>query len=97
MDSVTRLIRFARPLAYCVLGAEENDRDPADQRPASTHDTGMISSDAAVTRMLRLTFEEIEEARERYKPGLKFDVPRMTVEPPPQRKLPIKSRTWKAS
>jgi hypothetical protein len=33
-------MRFARPLEYCVRGADANVRDRERHRPASTHDTG---------------------------------------------------------
>ena len=43
IDAVTCDIRIARPAAYCVRGADENARDRARQRPASTHDTGIVT------------------------------------------------------
>ena len=48
-------MRFARPVANCVLGADVNARDRDRQRPASTQDTGMVSSEFAATRIVRLT------------------------------------------
>ena len=47
IDRETWAIRFARPVAYWVRGAVANRLDFARQRPASTHDTGIISSDSA--------------------------------------------------
>ena len=55
IDRETCAIRLARPVAYCVRGAVANRLDFARQRPASTHDTGMISSDSAATRIVRFT------------------------------------------
>src|SRR5688572_17123339 len=55
IDSVTWDIRFARPAAYCVRGALLNACDRARQRPASTHETGIVSFEAAGTRIERVT------------------------------------------
>ena len=55
IDCDTWAMRLARPVAYCVRGAAVNWRDRDRQRPASTHDTGMVSSELAATRIERLT------------------------------------------
>src|SRR5262245_10151870 len=55
IENDTFFIRFARPVAYCVRGADLNDRDRVRQRPASTHDTGIVSSELGATRIERLT------------------------------------------
>ncbi|MEO5897302.1 MAG: hypothetical protein ABIS06_16550 [Vicinamibacterales bacterium] len=55
IDRDTGDIRFARPAACCVRGAEVNARDRTRHRPTSTHDTGMVSSDSAGTRIVRFT------------------------------------------
>jgi predicted DNA-binding transcriptional regulator YafY len=71
----------------------------SDDRPLRSwiHSFGPLARVVAPARLAQEIFEEIDEARERYKPGLKFDVPRMAIEPAAQRKLPRKSRTWKVS
>jgi hypothetical protein len=55
IDRVTCDIRFARPLEYCARGADANLRDFARHRPASTQVTGIVSSECAATRIVRLT------------------------------------------
>ena len=55
IDALTCAIRLARPAAYCVRGAALNALDRARHRPASTHDTGMVSVVFAGTRIVRLT------------------------------------------
>lgn len=73
--------------------------DVCDDRPLRSwiHSFGPLARVVAPARLAQQIFEEIEEARERYKPALTFDVPRMTLPPASQRRLPIKSRKWKAS
>ena len=55
IENDTYAMRFARPVANCVLGADVNVRERDRQRPASTQDTGMVSSEFAATRIVRLT------------------------------------------
>ena len=61
------------------------------------HSFGPMARVVAPARLSQAIFEEIEEARERYKPRLTFDVPRKTLPPADQPKLPVKYRGWKAS
>jgi predicted DNA-binding transcriptional regulator YafY len=70
-----------------------------DDRPLRRwiHSFGSAARVVAPARLAQAIFEEIEDARDRYKPRLMFDVPRMALPPADQPMLPAKYRGWKAS
>jgi predicted DNA-binding transcriptional regulator YafY len=79
-----------------------------DDRPLRSwiHSFGPLARVVAPTRLAQEIFEEIDEARDRYMPRLTFDVPRVAglqaegvaeAAVPRNRRLPLKTRKWRAS
>jgi predicted DNA-binding transcriptional regulator YafY len=73
--------------------------DVCDDRPLRSwiHSFGPLARVVFPKRLAQEVFEEIEEARERYMPRFTFDVPRMEMVSRAQRRLPPKTRKWRAS
>src|SRR5689334_7012384 len=55
IDAETAIIFFALPRGYIVWGDSLNSEDAEDQRPRSTHETGMSTTVFPAARIVRLT------------------------------------------
>jgi hypothetical protein len=80
----------------------------SDDRPLRSwiHSFGPLARVVSPARLAQEIFEEIDEARDRYMARLTFDIPRAALRPaegpgPPvearNRRLPLKTRKWRAS
>jgi WYL domain len=80
----------------------------SDDRPLRSwiHSFGPLARVVSPARLAQEIFEEIDEARDRYKARLTFDIPRAAIKPAEgpapavearKRRLPLKTRKWRAS